>query len=45
VVLAGGRNVSEAEDAIVEPLDVDQVEIHGFDTVVEPFAAAGDDRE
>jgi hypothetical protein len=26
-------------------LDVNQVEIRGVDPVVEPFAAAGDDRE
>src|SRR5919106_6276601 len=38
-------NVGEAEDADVQPLDVDQVEIRGVDPVVESFAAAGNDRE
>ena len=41
--LAYGRDVGEAEDAVVESLDVDQIEIPGFDPVVEPFATAGDD--
>jgi hypothetical protein len=45
MVFAGGRNVCEAKDAILELLDVDQIEIRGVDPVVEPFAAAGDDRD
>jgi hypothetical protein len=45
VVLAGGRNVGEAEDAVLELLDVDEGEIRGVDPVVEPFTAAGDHRE